>query len=166
MSEKEKIIEKKLTYDGVMDFKDSYSFLYALVSDWGYTLGEKSYSEKNKGESKDIDVSWEGSRKFDDYFKATIKIDWRILGLKPFEVVKDGKKSNAQKGSVEIKITGILVKDYEDKWTGTPFLKFLRGVFDKFINKSVKDDYEDKITEEVDEAIDEMKAFFVLEAKR
>ena len=166
MSEKNKIVEKKLKYVGIFDFKDAYSFLYTLISDWGYGLNEKSYSEKVKGDSKEIDISWEGSRKIDDYFKFELLIDWKILGLKDAEVMKDGKKIKANSGEVEIKMTGILVKDYEDKWSGTPFMKFLRGVYDKFVIAKTTEEYEDKLTAEVEEAVDEMKAFFVLEAKK
>jgi len=166
MGDKQKVAEEKISYDGVFDFKDAYSFLYTLFSDWGYGIAEKSYSEKNKGESKDIDVSWEGSRKFDDYFKANVKIDWKVQGLKAAEVMKDGKKEKVQMGKIEVKITGILVKDYEDKWTGTPMLKFMRGIYDKFVNESIADEYEDKLKEEVEESVNQVKAFLVLEAKR
>jgi len=166
MAEEQKIVDKKITYNGAFDFKDAYSFFYTLFSDWGYGITEKTYSEKNKGESKDIDVSWECSRKFDDYFKANVKIDWKILGLKSVEIMKDGKKEKAHMGNVEVKIKGILVSDYEDKWTGTPLFKFLRGVYDKFISKTVREGYKDKIEEEAEDAANQIKAFLVLEAKR
>ena len=166
MAEKEKVVEEKIKYDGTLDFKEAYSFLYTLFSDWGYGLVEKEYVEKAKPDSKDLEVKWEGKKKVDDYFKYTVKIEWRILGLKNIEVMKDGKKEKAQSGSLEIKFVGILEKDYEDKWSGTPFLKFLRGVYDKFVIKQLKNQYEDTLRDEVKDALNQMKAFFSLEAKR
>ena len=166
MSEKDKISEIKVTYDGVFDFKEVYSFLYTLLSDWNYNIDEKVYTEKSKGDSKELEIKWEAERKVSDYFKFQLNVEWRILGMKDVEITKDGKKSKANSGKVEIKISGYLIRDYEEKWSSTPFFRFIRGIYDKYLIGQTKEDYEEKIGDEIKEASDQLKAFLVLEGKK
>jgi len=166
MVEKDRIIEQKVAYDGIFDFKETYSFLYTLLIDGEYIVEEKSYSEKSKPDSKEIEVSWDAKRKVTDYVRYHLKISWRILGLKEIEVMRDGKKIKANSGKLEIKIAGFLETDYENKWEATAFFRFLRGVYDKFIINTTLEKYEDGLFEEVEESVNQMKTFLVLEAKR
>jgi hypothetical protein len=95
-----------------------------------------------------------------------VQVDWMILGLKSVEVQREGKKLKMNSGQVELKIKGVLVKDYEHKWEDRPIWKFLRGVYDRYIVKSRIEDYEDKLKEEVEEFIAQSKAFLVIEGMR
>lgn len=166
MAEKKKVYEEKIKYDGPFDFKDTYSFIYSILSDWGYGVAEKEYSEKSKGDSKELEIKWEANRKVTDYFKFQLKVEWRILGLKKGEFVKDGKKVTKDSGSLEIKLVGILIRDYQDKWSDTPFLAFLRRIYEKFVIKSEIEEHENEVEKEVREAVDQTKAFLVLESRR
>ncbi len=166
MSEKSKVAEEKIKYDGIFDFKETYSFIYTILSDWEYSIAEKEYSEKAKGDSKEIEIKWEASRKVTDYFKYQMKVEWRILGMKDVEVVKDGKKSKKNSGTLEIKFVSVLIKDYQDKWSDTPFLKFLRGVYDKFVISDAIGEQEGKLEGEMSEAVNQTKAFLVLESRK
>lgn len=166
MSEKKKVYEEKLKYDGAFDFKETYSFIYSIISDWGYGIQEKEYSEKAKGEAKEIEIKWEANQKVNDYFKFQLKVEWRILGMKDVEIIKDGKKSKKNSGTLEIKFVAILIKDYQDKWSDTPVLKFLRAVYDKYIIHDIVQQHEDKVEDELKEVVGQTKAFLVLESRR
>ena len=70
------------------------------------------------------------------------------------------------KGQVEVKITAYLEKDYEHRWETTSISKFLRGLYDRYIIRNRIESYEEKIIEEVDELVAQIKAFLELEGKK
>jgi len=165
MAEKDKVFEGKTSTTGIFDFKQTYRFLYDWFIDKEYKLHEKKYSEKIKPNGKEIEITWEAKRKISDYFRFIIKSKWRILGMTDVEVQKEGAKVKMNKGQLEVKFSAILVKDYEHRWENSSFLKFLRGVYDRYIIKGRIDKYEDKLLEETDEVIAQTRAFLALEGK-
>ena len=60
----------------------------------------------------------------------------------------------------------ILEKDYEHRWENNPFWKFLRGIYDRYIIRTRIEQYEERLLEEVNEAIAEAKALLAIETKR
>lgn len=166
MAEKDKVFAGKLKQKGIFDFKDLYSFTYDWLAGEDYKVTEKVYSEEITGDSKKIEIEWLCKRKISDYFQFVIKVNWMVLGLKNVEVQREGKKLKMNSGQVEIKMGGVLVKDYEHKWEDQAFWKFLRGIYDRYIIKSRVDDYEDRLKDEVEEFIAQTKAFLVIEGKR
>ncbi|MEM2956432.1 MAG: hypothetical protein QW041_02585 [Candidatus Pacearchaeota archaeon] len=166
MAEKDKIAESKIKHDGIFDFKDTYRFLFTLATDLEYEVEERVYSEKNSTKGKEIEIEWVAKRKISDYFRFIIKMHWLILGMNDVEVIKEGIKVKTNKGSLEIKFSAYLEKDYENRWEATAFLKFLRGLYDNYIIRGRISDYEDKLVEEMNEMTEQLKAFLVLEAKK
>ncbi len=166
MAEKDQIFSGKMRYTGIWDFKEVYRFVYTWFIDKGYKILEKGYSEKIKPDGKEIEVHWEAKRKISDYFRFVIKADWLILGMTDTEVQKDNARMKMNKGYLEVKFTAVLEKDYEHRWENSGFLKFLRGVYDRYIIKSRIDDYESKILEETDEIIAQTKSFLAIEGKQ
>lgn len=165
MAEKDKVFSTKLKYTGIWDFKQVYRFVYDWLSDSGYSLKETNYSEKIKPDGKEIEIRWEAKRKISDYFQFLITIDWLILGMTETEVQKEGAKMKMNKGYLEIKFSAVLVKDYEHRWENTALIKFLRGVYDRYIIKGRVEGYEDKLMGEIDELIAQTKAFLAIEGK-
>jgi len=163
MSEKDKICEGKIKHEGIFDFKEVYRFVYTWLTDFEYFIEEKGYVEKTKPDGKEIEVHWIARREISDYFRFILKIDWLILGMSNVEITKENVKVKANKGSLEIKITAFLEKDYENKWESTAFVKFLRGAYDRFIIRNRIEDYMDKVAEELDEFVAQTKAFLTLE---
>ena len=163
MSEKDLICEGKVKHEGIFDLKEVYRFVYAWLTDFEYFIEEKGYIEKSKPEGKEVEIHWIARRKISDYFRFVLKLDWLILGMTTVEIIKDNIKVKANKGSIEIKVKAVLEKDYENKWESTSFLKFLRGIYDRYIIKGRIENYEDKISEELDELVAQTKAFLALE---
>lgn len=167
MAEKDQIFSSKMKYDGIVSFKDFYRFCYDwLKEETELDVAEKKYSEKLKGDSKDIDIEWVGVRKVTDYFKFQIKVVFRILGLKDLEITQGGVKAKTNKGSVEIKVTGTLIRDYDSKFEVTAHKKFLRSIYEKWVIPSRIEQFEEKLISDCDEFLSQAKAYLDLEGKR
>lgn len=165
MAEKDKIFESKIQHTGIFDFKETYGFAYKWLIDENFDVTEKKYSEKVKAEGKEIEIQWTFERKISDYFKFSGTADWRILGMNTVEVSKNGIKLKMNQGQVEIKVKGILERDYENKWEGRAIRKFMRGIYDKYIVKQRIEQYEGKLFAEMDEFTSQMKSFLTLEGQ-
>lgn len=166
MGEKDKLIEEKIKYEGLFNFKDVYNFLYTYLIDNEYMVEEKVYTEKVKGgDAKEIEIAWLAKRKITDYFRFILKVDWRILGMKTVEVMKDGKKVKMNSGLLEIKFVGFLERDYDNKWEGSALFRFFRGVYDQFVIKSTIKGYEQILIGELLEGVNQLKSFLVIEGK-
>lgn len=160
--EKDKICAGSTFFRGFFDFKQAYNFLYSWLSDYEFNVEENKYSEKITPEGKEIEIEWTAERDITDYFRFAIKIRWFITKMTTQDV--GGKSLN--KGDIEMTLTGYLVKDYDEKWESTAFSKFLRSIYDRYIIKGRIEHYENRISEEVDEALAQIKSFLALEAKR
>jgi len=165
MSEKDSVFKGKLKQTGIFSFKDLYSFIYDWLRDEGYDVFERNYKEKVSGDSKEIEIKWEAQREISDYFRFLITIDWMIIGMKSVEVQKETKKVKMESGALEIKFKGVIVKDYENRWEDSPIWKFFRGIYEKYIIKSRIDDYEIKLITEIEELVNQCKAFLAIEAQ-
>lgn len=165
MSEKDILYKGKIKQGGIFNFKDLYSFLYELLTNEGYFINEKSYSEKVAGDAKEVEIKWEAKKKVSDYFQFMINVNWRILGMKKVTIKKEGKEMSMDSGSLELAFSVTLIKDYEERWENQPFWKFMRGVYDRYIVRTRIEEYGKKAIIEVNELINECKAFLELEAK-
>jgi hypothetical protein len=167
MPEKEQVFSSKVKYDGLLNFSELYKFCYDwLTEERGLNISETAYKEKIKGDSKELNIDWEGGAKATDYFKFSVKVSFTVIGLKDVEIVKNGVKTKMNQGSVEVKIKGTLVRDYNGKFETTATQKFMRSVYEKWIIPSRIDEYEGKLIGICDEFLSQTKAFLDLSGKR
>lgn len=168
MVEKSKIITEEVKYSGYGNFKDAYKYAYDWLKDnEGYNVVEEKYTEKISGNAKEVEFKWKCDKKLNDYFKSAVTIDWKVLGMTDVEVEVDGRKEKMNKfAELKVKISGTLEKDYENKWEATPFYKFLREIYDKYVIPKRSDDMSGAVEKLVREFKEEMKAFFDLTGKR
>lgn len=167
MVEKETVAKEKIKYGGLGDLKKSYTYAYSWLKNSGFSIVEDQYSEKVSGNEKEIEIEWTASKKLTDYFKTTMKIKWRILGMKDVEVEIDGKKKSMNKFvELGIEVKGDIEKDYNSQWEGSPFNKFLRDLYNKYIIPERTEQKEEQIKSAVQGFVDEMKAFLELTGKR
>ncbi len=166
MSEKEVLFSSKIKHKGIFTFASFYKFCYDwLVEETQLLMQETKYVEKITGDTKELDVEWEGFRKLTDYFRFDIKIVYQVLGLKQIEIVKDGKKIKTNEGQVEMKVKGTLVRDYQGKFETTGFQKFLRSIYEKWVIPSRIDQFEGRVIGDCDEFLGQAKAWLALEGK-
>lgn len=165
MVEKDIVFTAKIKQKGIFDYPSFYRFCYEWLIEKGYFLIEKGYTEKIGAGGKEVEIEWDATRKISDYFKFQLKVTWHIIGMTDIEVQEDGKKIKMNKGYPEIKVQAVLLKDYEHRWEGNPFFKFLRGLYDRYIIRARIESYEAKIHQEGDEFLAQAKAFLALEGK-
>ena len=164
--EKDKIFSSKVKYEGLMDFKEFYKFCYQWLTDeTELEIAEKKYSEKITGDSKGVKVEWEGTRKVTDYFKFQVIINFEVLNLVNVEIMQDGRKVKMNRGSVEVKVKGNLIRDYEGKFEKTSSQKFMRSIYEKWVIYSRIKEYEDKLVDDCNEFLWQAKSFLDLEGK-
>ncbi|HNZ52445.1 MAG: hypothetical protein BWY36_00795 [Candidatus Diapherotrites archaeon ADurb.Bin253] len=164
--EKDKVFSSKIKYDGLMDFKEFYKFCYQwLIEEPELEVIENKYAEKISGDAKNIDVEWTGFRKVTDYFKFQVIVKFKVINLTNVEVLQDGKKLKMNKGSVEVSISGTLVKDYDGKFEHTSTQKFMRSIYEKWVIPSRVKEYEDKLVKACNDFLAQAKAFLDLEGK-
>lgn len=166
MSEKDKIFSEKVKHTGLLDFKEMYGFCYTWLTDNNYFVTERVYSEKVQPNGKEVDIEWFAFKKVSDYFRFIVTAKWKLMGLVQVEVEKNGKKIKTDKAYFEMIVNGILEKDYENKWSENAFYSFLRGIYEKYIVKGRVEQYEDKLAEECEEYIAQIKAFLALEGRK
>lgn len=167
MAEKETVFSSKIKYNGILSFKDFYKFCFDwLEEETGLDMEESVYNEKISGSSKEVRVEWKGKDKMTDYFRFDIKVEFLVLGLSEVEVEHEGTKIKTNKGSVEVKVKGILVRDYDGKYETSAFNKTLRAIYEKWVIPSRIDEYEGKIAGACDEFLGQAKAYLDLEGKR
>ncbi len=155
----------KVKQRGLFDFKDVYESLYDYFLDEDFELHESKYYEKKRGDDKEVEINWEATKPISDYFDIQISALWLILGMKSVEAVKEGKKVNIDSGVLEINVSGILIKDPEDKWTKQPW-KFLRYIYDKFVIRRRIEQYKEIVKEETEEFIAYIKSILSIEITR
>jgi hypothetical protein len=167
MPEKETVFSSKIAYGGVFSFKELYKFCYEwLKEETGLEISETKYEEKIVGESKNIVVKWAGEKKVTDYFKFEVEIAFGIDGLTNVEINQGGAKINTNKGKVNLTVKGNLVRDYDGKFEGTAFKKYLRSSYEKWVIPSRVGEYGDKLTQDCDEFLNQTKAYLDLEGKK
>jgi hypothetical protein len=166
MAEKDRVFKGKIKQTGIFNFKDFYEFMYDFLSDENYDIFEDKYVEKLKGDSKDLEIKWTATKEVSDYFRFEITSHWFILGLKKVKVKKGNEELIMDSGTIEVKFEALLVRDYGHRWESTPAKKFFRGFYDRYIIKSRLDDIEYKLFLEVNELINQAKAYLAIEGKR
>jgi hypothetical protein len=167
MATKDKIFSSKTKYQGFFDFPEFYRFCYEwLNEEENFKITEKKYVEKLQGTLKNIEIEWQAEKEVNDYFKFEIGIKFKIMRLEKTEIIQNNKKIQTNKGSVEIKLAGKLVKDYKGKFEINSWTKFTRGIYERWIISTGITAMEDKLSSICDGVLSQAKAYFDLEGKK
>ena len=166
MVQKDQIIEEKLAHSGVFDFAAFYSFAHSWFKEEKYGVIEEKYSEKVTGDARTLSIEWAATKDYDDYFKFEIKVYMDVKDMTDVQVEIDGVKKKMNKGTIEMKIRGTLVKDYESKWDPSPITRFLRDVYNKYVIPQKTEDMKNLLQNKARVFKEEIKAFLELEGKR
>jgi hypothetical protein len=167
MAEKERLIKEIIEHTGYFDFKALYSFAHSwLAGQEDYGVVEDNYAEKVSGATRDITVKWKATKEISDYFEIEIEVEFKVREISEVEVEIDGKRKKMDKGKVSIEIKGNIIRDPESKWDTSPFYRFMREVYNKYIIPGRIDKLEKKIKLEVITFKEELKSFLELLGKR
>lgn len=167
MSEEKIVYASKVKYAGIFSFKDLYKFCYDWLSDeTSVTVAETKYEEKIAGNAKNVVVEWAGTKKINDYFQNKVTVQFKVTNMEDVEAMQGSAKVKANKGSLEIGVKGVLVRDYDGKWEASAWSKFWRGVYEKYVIPSTVKEYEDKLTARTDDFVSQAKAYLALEGEK
>ncbi len=139
----------------VVLYKDVYSWgnLYKLMHEWALDnkycgasedFKEILYEHIERSFGSEITLRWRltktDTRSFAKLYQYDIDVDFHVLGQKEVEVVMNGKKFKADKGEVEVTLTGYLTEDPEGAvskhWIGSHFKDFIFKIFLKNVRKN------------------------------
>lgn len=165
MAVKELVIKEKLEATGIFDFPGLYSTAHGWYKYEEYGLVEEEYTEK-VGATREIVFKWKATKSMSDYFNMEHSLKFEIRGLSDVEVEIDGKKKKMNKGTVVIEIKGTMVQDPDSSWETSPWNKFLRETYNKFIIPGRTQSVKDKIVGDVQSFKADMKSYLELSGKK
>jgi hypothetical protein len=166
MADKDQQLKEVLEHSGVFDFKGLYSFAHTWLKDERYEVYEERYSEKVVGNAREIAIEWKCTKKLSDYFGLEIGVRFIIGDMVDVEIEIDGKRKKSNKGRIRVEIKGTLIKDRENKWEETAFMRLLRESYNKYIIPSRIDSMEDMVKGNVRGFKEELKNYLELTARR
>lgn len=166
MAEKDQVLEEKVEHSGIFDFPNLYLYAHSWFKEEEYGVNEDKYSEKVSGNKREISIRWKATKDMSDYFKFEMKVKFEIAEMTDVEVEIDGEKKKMNKGKLSIEIGAILIKDKDGKWENSPFNRFMRDVYNKYIIPSRVNNMENKLRVEAINFKEEVKAFLELKGKR
>jgi hypothetical protein len=166
MAEKDQVLKEKQEYTGIFDFKGFYSFAHTWLKDEGYGVTEERYIEKVKGDSRDLTIEWKATKDLSDYFRIEFKVKFEVEGMTDVEIEIDGQRKQANKGKVVTEIVGSLVMDREGKWETTPFNRFMRDIYNKYIVPTRVWSMRDLVISKATTFKEQLKSFLSLSGRR
>lgn len=166
MAEKDILIKEVLEHTGIFSFPELYEYAYRWFKGESYGVVEEKYGEKVSGANRDFTVEWKCTKSLSDYFKMEISMKMEIGGAADVEVEIDGVKKKMNKGRMRIDFKGTLIRDPDSRWDATPFYRFLRSVYNKYVIPQQLESREDKVKDDVKDFKEALKAFLELQGKR
>ena len=131
----------KVKYTGAADFANFYKYVKYWLEDNSFIgderIFEKRYTERTSPDgSKTIEIIWETEKLNDGLFLYKLDIHFFIMNAKDVEVQWGDVKRNLTKAIYEMRLTGTLVLDPENKLEDYNFIKrwYYRSVMRKAFN--------------------------------
>ena len=115
-----------------------------------YDIQEKKRVESVKEDGKYVKVEFRAENKLNDYTMLAFKIVVDLSECSDTVVNIGHKRRRLTQGSVSVSIDGMVETDYEGRWERQPFFIFLRGVFDKYVYKTLTGKNEAKLRKDAD----------------
>ncbi len=164
MSEKiELLTDQRIQVKNIIfDFDEVYKHAHNWLEWYKYDVYEAKYTEKVKPQGKEFEIKWEAIRDIDEYSRFVIKVKWQLFGINDVKVQQAGQDIKMNQGEINIFITAYIVTDYEDAWEKSPFFKFLKGFYDKYLYKSTLEQLKGELWKEGWDFYNELKSFLNL----
>jgi len=159
MAEVDYVIPPQITigFEGDLDLKELYNLVKSWLRDKGFFLIEKEH----EGRETNFKSKWDAERKVDDYTKYVIKVTLKATKLKRIST----QNKNMYNGEFEVSFESYIEKDYENRLEKKPMMKFFRGIYGKFVEKSREENQEKELKELTTAFYNEIKAYFGLKSK-
>ncbi len=151
-----------IDYEGLFSIQELYQTINKYFRDKGYDWREIRHHEFVNEASRFVEMELAPWRKYNDYARNEIRLYILISDIKDVIIEQDGKRMNMQRGKVHIEIDAVLMTDYESRWETTPFLYFVRIVFDKFVYKRYINRFEAILKKDTLDLISTIKSYLNL----
>lgn len=164
MSEKIDIFRKaKVKLSGIFDLRELYIHMHNwLTQEFRYDVKELKYDEKTRSGGKKYLINWRATREIDEYSQFVLHVDWDLRRIKEITVERGGEKVKMQQGKLKIVVTAQIETDYDGRWETSPFFKFLRGFYEKYIYKDTIERLRVQLWDEGWDFCNEIKSFLNL----
>ncbi len=143
----------------VFDIKEFSAMLSRIIKDRGFAGYLEVYHNEfnNPDGSKTIAFGWVIGKKVEPYVRLCMDINVKAVVN---EAVVEEK--TMYEGNLDIDLTSYLLRDIEDEWgyrNSNPTRRFLRDLYDKFLNVDKMSGHEKKLKADYDAIISDLKAY-------
>lgn len=145
-----------ISSSGTIDLDDFYRLLSAWCKQYGYDFIEQEYKEIK--ETGDLFIRWKSKRKVTDYIVYTFEMTLTGRNMKTVMI----NKKQLTKLDLNFTVLALVVKDYEDVWSGKPFRRFIRECYDKFVLGGELKKMEDQLISDLKQLQNEVKKYLEL----
>ena len=148
------IIKKNINIkSGIFDIADIYKKLKEKSEDLDYTFIEKEQGTKFGKYGQELKLNFYLDKEFDYFGKAEIFI---TLFFENVHKLKNGLDN----GDCTIKIDGVQILDYNNRWGKNPFIRHLYKLYSTIKMADFKSKYTIPLITEVNELYDFIKELF------
>jgi len=154
--------ELELEYEGLFDSKELFGILDEFFNLKGYDKFEVLNMEQVMKNGKELRLKIDYKKWHTEYVRKDVLVEIVMQRLKEVEAKIDGSKVNINQGSLKMLFTGTLETDYEGRWEYNPVYFFLRTIFDKYVYRSQRKDFESEIISDVNEVMGKLGSFINL----
>lgn len=89
----------------------------------------------------DKEVKFKGDKKLSEYVKMGMDVRLQVFGMRDVELIQEGQKSVVQEGQLRITISPKIDFDWQGRYQGNKFYKWLGDIMQKKILKYKIGDY-------------------------
>jgi len=130
------ISERSYRFEGFFDIKSTYKNVMEYIENvLNYDLVEKEHNESNDGKKKNIVQSFEAEKHYNETFKIVQKIKLSVNGS-DVQIEVNGRQVTSTKGKAELAINVYLEPNWNMKPKDTPFWKFMKICYYKFVGQN------------------------------
>lgn len=151
----------KIKQKAVFHFEELYKSMYRWFDYYGYAWSELKYSnEVVQSGDKHVEIIWEGKKEINDYLSYVITVEF-LMDFGDAQIDKGGVKIKTDAGTIELRCSAYIEKNV-DFWEKKPMGKFMRRIYDNFLNKDRLNTEEYNLYIESHKLFNEVKAFLNL----
>jgi hypothetical protein len=124
----------RMKYKGVFDLNTLLQNMQEWFPLQGYKFYEKQLKHKIPSPAgAEDEIEWYAIKNVTQYVRYQIDVFFHLWDLHDVQVVKDGQKQKLQWARMLIEIDGKVIYDWQNRFSSTPFNRFLQTLYHNFI---------------------------------
>ncbi|MFQ5475307.1 MAG: hypothetical protein ACE5DM_05735 [Candidatus Nanoarchaeia archaeon] len=119
-------------YKGRVDLDGLFDLIFGwIMANQFQNFDELVYKHK----MPDIERRWRAWYPRTNYVLEAVRFECHFFGVKPVEIIENGKKKKMYDCRGEMRFSFEIVTDWNDKWESSPFMIKMRNLFDNYVFK-------------------------------